>query len=67
MKINNFNCPEQSAYKKHHSTELLIIKMTDDLLIASNGNSATAVMLLNLSAAFVTVTMTYCSKSLNMK
>ena len=51
----NLNLPEQSAYKKHHSTETLIIKITNDVLIASDERTATVVMLLDLSAAFDTV------------
>ena len=52
---NNLNCSEQFAYKKNHSTETLLIKMTDDLLVAFDEGSATVVMLLDLSAAFDTV------------
>ena len=52
---NNLNCNEQFAYKKHHSTETLLVKLTNDLLIASDEKSATVVMLLDLSAAFDTV------------
>ncbi|KAL5261774.1 hypothetical protein ACHWQZ_G007466 [Mnemiopsis leidyi] len=48
-------CPEQYAYKKDHSTETLLIKITNDLLIAADEKSATVVMLLDLSAAFDTV------------
>lgn len=49
------HCPEQYAYKKDHSTETLLIKITNDLLIAADEKSATVVMLLDLSAAFDTV------------
>ena len=49
------HCPEQYAYKKNHSTETLLIKITNDLLIAADERSATVVMLLDLSAAFDTV------------
>ena len=52
---NNLNCNEQFAYKKHHSTETLLIKLTNDILIAADEKSATVVMLLDLSAAFDTV------------
>lgn len=51
----NLNCPQQSAYKKNHSTETLLIKITNDVLIASDERTATVVMLLDLSAAFDTV------------
>ncbi|KAL5262659.1 hypothetical protein ACHWQZ_G008156 [Mnemiopsis leidyi] len=52
---NNLNCPEQSAYKKHHSTETLLIRIWNDLLVAADEKSATVVMMLDLSAAFDTV------------
>ena len=52
---NNLNMPFQSAYKKHHSTETLMIRIVNDLLITIDENKATVVMLLDLSAAFDTV------------
>lgn len=52
---NNLDIPEQSAYKKHFSTETLLIRLTNDILIASDEKSATIVLLLDLSAAFDTV------------
>ena len=55
LATNNLNCADQFAYKKHHSTETLLIKLTNDLLIAADEKSATVVMLLDLSAAFDTV------------
>ena len=55
LSTNNLNCPEQFAYKKHHSTETLLIKIVNDLMIAADEKSATVVMLLDLSAAFDTV------------
>ena len=45
----------QSGYKKCHSTETLLIRVINDLLIASNEDTATVVMMLDLSAAFDTV------------
>ena len=65
MSLNNLNCPEQSAYRKNHSTETLLIKMTNDLLIASDEQTATVVMLLDLSAAFDTVDHTLLLKILH--
>ena len=55
MKRNNLNIPEQSAYKKHHSTETIMVKITNDLLLACDKRSATVLMMLDLSAAFDTV------------
>ena len=52
---NNLDIPEQSAYKKNNSTETLLVRITNDILIASDSKSATVVLLLDLSAAFDTV------------
>ena len=52
---NNLHIPWQSGYKKSHSTETLLIRIVNDLLIASNEEKATVVMMLDLSAAFDTV------------
>lgn len=55
MSRNNLQCNEQSAYKQNHSTETLLIRIWNDLLVASDENSATILMMLDLSAAFDTV------------
>ena len=55
MAQNNLQIPFQSAYKKHHSTETLLIRIVNDLLITIDENKATVVMILDLSAAFDTV------------
>ena len=52
---HNLHCPEQSAYKKTFSTETLLIRIWNDLLVASDEKSATVVMMLDLSASFDTV------------
>ena len=52
---NGLNCPEQSAYKKGYSTETLLIRIWNDLLVASDNQECTIVMMLDLSAAFDTV------------
>ena len=52
---NGLNIPQQSAYKKNHSTETILLKVTNDLLIACDSKSATVLILLDLSAAFDTV------------
>ena len=54
MAQNNLQIPFQSAYQKHHSTETLLIRIVNDLLITVDENKATVVMLLDLSAAFDT-------------
>ena len=55
LSLNNLDIPEQSAYKKNNSTETLLVRLTNDILIASDSKSATVVLLLDLSAAFDTV------------
>ena len=52
---NNLNIINQSGYKKNHSTETLLVRIVNDLLIASSESKATVVMMLDLSAAFDTV------------
>ena len=52
---NDLHCKDQFAYKKDHSTETLLIKIVNDLLIASDEKTASVIMLLDLSAAFDTV------------
>lgn len=55
LKLNNLDIPVQSAYKKNFSTETLLVRLTNDILIASDKKNATIVLLLDLSAAFDTV------------
>lgn len=52
---NDLNVPQQSAYKKFHSTETILLKVTNDLLLACDSKSSTVLMMLDLSAAFDTV------------
>jgi exonuclease III len=55
MDANSLHIPEESAYKKYHSTETISIKVLNDLLIAADSNSTTVLLMLDLSAAFDTV------------
>ena len=52
---NQLNINKEYGYKKHHSTEMLLVWVTDNLLIACDNNTASVVLLLDLSAAFDTV------------
>ncbi|KAK7103512.1 hypothetical protein V1264_018394 [Littorina saxatilis] len=52
---NNLLSPLQSAYRPHHSTETALLKITTDLLLATDQAEISAVALLDLSAAFDTV------------
>ena len=45
----------QSAYRTHYSCETALVKLMDDLLWAMEGQSVTALMPIDLSAAFDTV------------
>ena len=55
LTANNLHSRDQFAYKKNHSTETLMIKIVNDVLIAADEKEATVIMLLDLSAAFDTV------------
>ena len=55
LENNNLNMAQQSGYKKYFSTETLLVNIMDDILVATDENKATVVMLLDLSAAFDTV------------
>ena len=45
----------QSAYRKFHSVETTLLKIHSDLLLASDKQQVSALVLLDLSAAFDTV------------
>ena len=55
LEHNNLHIPHQSGYKKTYSTETLLVRVVNDLLIASSESKATVVLMLDLSAAFDTV------------
>ena len=52
---NNLVSEKNYAYEKSHSTELLLLKVVDDLYKAFDNNLPSVVVLLDLSAAFDTV------------
>ena len=52
---NNLHENFQSAYKVHHSTETVMVKEHDDILRAIDGNEAVVLLMLDISAAFDTV------------
>ena len=55
LDINNLNVKEEYGYKDAHSTEMLLVWVTNNLFEACDKNMPTVVLLLDLSAAFDTV------------
>ena len=52
---NNLHEPYQSAYKRAHSTETALIKVSNDIIQALDKGSAVVLVMLDLSAAFDTI------------
>ena len=55
MDAINFKCDNQFGYKKNHSTETLLIKLLNDILVGLDASSGVVLILIDLSAAFDTV------------
>ena len=55
MTLNKLHNDHQFGYKKHHSTESLLLKIVNNLLLSCDENMPSVVLLLDLSAAFDTV------------
>ena len=55
MTRNKLHSKYQHGYKKFHGTETITLKLVNDVLIGFETNSATIVLLIDLSAAFDTV------------
>ena len=51
----NYSNNTQFGYKKHHSTELLLLKFMNDILVGVDSRNGVVIMLIDLSAAFDTV------------
>ena len=52
---NNLHENFQSACRVHHSNETVMVKVQDDILHATDSNKAVVLLMLDLSAAFDTV------------
>ena len=55
LKSNNLLNPLQSAYRSGHSTETVLLRVVNDILSALDNNKVSALLLLDLSAAFDTI------------
>ncbi len=55
MKSNNLVETNQSAYRKNHSTETALLRITNDLLCAMDKSQGSILIMLDQSAAFDTV------------
>jgi len=55
MKLNNLNDDKQSAYKQFHSTETLLLRVQNDILMKMDEGEVVILVLLDLSAAFDTI------------
>ena len=66
MVENDLYLPNQSSYRKNHSTETALLKVTNDILLNMNKQRVTLLVLLGLSAAFDTVDHNILMSSLSM-
>ena len=64
--VNGLKDVYQSAYKSKHSTETALLKVTSDLLIATDDGKVSVLALLDLSAAFDTLGHSILLKRLNL-
>ena len=55
METHSLHDPMQSAYKKAHSTETALVRISNDILQATDNNKCVVLASLDLSAAFDTV------------
>ena len=56
---NNLDVHNQYGYKSAHSTESILVKITNDIFIASDKKTATVLLLLDLSSAIQLILVSY--------
>ena len=55
MNVNNLFTDEFFGYKKHHSTEMMMLGVADEILTGFDDNECTVMLFIDLSAAFDTI------------
>ena len=55
MKVNALHSDSQFGYKKFHSTETMLLGLSDEVLMGFENNQCTIMVFLDLSAAFDTI------------
>ena len=55
LNVNSLQDPRQSAYKSNHSTETLLAKIHNEIMLNGDNNKITMLVMLDLSAAFDTI------------
>ena len=65
IEINNIYSSTQAGYRRNHSTNIILIKMRDDILNAMNKGEVTLSILADFSKAFDSVDYTVLIKKLS--
>jgi len=50
-----YDCPNQHGYKKHHSTETMLLDIYDEAMLGFDNDYCTVMVMIDMSAAFDTV------------
>ena len=59
LACNDLHVPFQSAYRSCHSTESALMRVHNDIMISLDNGNIVILVLLDLSAVFTALTMTY--------
>ena len=62
---NNLLCTSQSAYRPHHSTETLLLRTANDIILGLDKRHVSLLVLLDQSSAFDTIYHNICLDRLN--